>query len=617
MEEGKRSEESGKNTKDEEEEYLYLYIVLRQQLCRINLTQLLLEEEEEEERSKPPFEILLYFPEKALPVGMGAFAYNSNLYLLGGEVLKKGERLHDFPLSDPRLFKRLSKHIFLYDRHHHHHPRRILQHISSMTTPKPCPQVAIVDGKVYVFSGQHHCYKGEVCFPFECYDPTENSWEALPDPHFYCDWPIFNLYVYVLGRQIFVMSHYDVYTYHVDDCTWTGSGRVEEDSPFRFRGRVVAQSDDDGIVVGYASRGLVAYKDATLGRAQVLQELNKAFPSPSWSKQAAFVNYLGDKRYCLLLSEPFGRVTGFLEIHVLLFRVEMLQQEEEEEEADTHEGEVAKDFCSVSLLRHKIYNATDITSEMLNPTNVFTMREGSNKQGVDCLGVFQMGKDRSNRASSADEGNGGGGEVKGLPQLSQTLQESERFLSQAGRPGGTLKVPIQTSADYVPQDEDAVQQSKEALAAGVAPRHRVIRPGTMQGATTALRFVSRGTTESFMEKWNEVKLENGRLIFNLSVNKGKDLKNEVSSSAEDVNEAKKPVVDESVESQTNKYSISANPTEVVKRIRTLQKKIQIIMRKSGLNKEHQVRLDALFREMKFLELQKKSSNCKASPLSSR
>ncbi|KAM7482200.1 hypothetical protein LguiB_006783 [Lonicera macranthoides] len=340
--------------------------------------------------------------------------------------------------------------------------------------------------------------EGEVCFPFECYDPTENSWEALPD-----------LISTVIGRSL----------------TSTSGWR----------------------------------RTVRLGRAQELKELSKAFPTPCWSKQAAFVNYLGDKRYCLLLSEPFGRVTGFLEIHILLFRVEMLQQEEEE--ADTNEGEVAKDFCRVTLLRHKIYNATDITSEMLNPTNVFTMREGSNKQGVDCLGVFQMGKDRSNRASSADEGNGGGGEVKGLPQLSQTLQESERFLSQAGRPGGTLKVPIQTSADYVPQDEDAVQQSKEAL--------------------------------------------------------GKDLKNEVSSSAEDVNEAKEPVVDESIESQTNKYSISANPTEIVKRIRTLQKKIQIIMRKSGFNKKHQAIVDALFREMKFLELQKKSSNCKASPSSSR
>ncbi|KAM7478887.1 hypothetical protein LguiA_027100 [Lonicera macranthoides] len=374
MEEEKLREEDGKDTKDEEEEYLYLYIVLRQHLCRINLTQLLLlEEMEEEERSKPPFEILLYFPDRDLPVGMGAFAYNSNLYLLGGEVLNKGERLRsDSSLSDPSLFKRLSDCMFLYDPHSHR-----IQEISSMNSPKPCPQVAVVDGKVYVFSGQHHCYRGKVCIPFERYDPIENSWEALPDPRgLYCSWPIFNLYVSVVGPHIFVRRHAVLYTYNVRDCTWTNS-RCVEDSPFRFKGHVVAQSDDDGIIVAYTIRGLVAYKDATLGRAQVLKELNKAFPPACWCKQAAFVNYLGDKRYCLLLSEPFGRVTDGWDMHVLLFRVEMLQQEEVDpthEGEGEGEGEREEDFCRVILLRHKIYNAIrDITSEQFQPTYVFTM----------------------------------------------------------------------------------------------------------------------------------------------------------------------------------------------------------------------------------------------------
>lgn len=53
---------------------------------------------------------------------------------------------------------------------------------------------------------------------------------------------------------------------------------LEDDSPFRFFGHL-AESDDDGIVIDYTSRGLVAYKDATLERAQELKELHKALPS--------------------------------------------------------------------------------------------------------------------------------------------------------------------------------------------------------------------------------------------------------------------------------------------------------------------------------------------------
>ncbi|KAM7482182.1 hypothetical protein LguiB_006765 [Lonicera macranthoides] len=532
MLEEKRREEDGKNTKDEGEEYLYLYIVLREDLCRINLTQLLLEEDEEEEedRSKSPIETLLHFPDKDLPVGMGAFAYNSNLYLLGGEVLNEGERLEsDCSLSDPSLFKRLTDRMFLYDPHRHR-----IQEISSMNSPKPCPQVAIVDGKVYVFSGQHHCYRGEVCIPFERYDPIENSWEALPDPRgLYCSWPILDLYASVLGPHIFVRRHEVLYTYNVRDCTWTISGGVE-DTPFMFEGHVVAQSDDDdGIVVGYTGEGLVAYKDASLGRAQLLKELNKAFPPPCWCKQTAFLNYLGDKRYCLLLSEPLGRVTDGWDMHVLLFRVEMLQQEEAD---PTHEGEGEgeEDFCRVILLRHKIYNAIrDITSEQFQPTFAFTM------------------------ASIAEGGSRGGGEEgKELPQLCKTLQESERILFQAGRPSRTLQMPIQTSADYVPQDLVAVHQSKEGP--------------------------------------------------------GKDRKTEVSSSPEDLNETNEPVfADEPVASQLiNELSISTNPAAVGttddERIRALTDEIQILFQKSGFNEKESTRWGFLCYEIFLLELIKEA-----------
>ncbi|KAM7482224.1 hypothetical protein LguiB_006807 [Lonicera macranthoides] len=166
MEDEKRREEYRKKMRDElENEYLYLYIVLQEHLRRINLTKLLLLEEEED----LPIETLLYFLDKDLPVGIGAFAFNSNLYLLGGEVLKKGKRLElEHLMSNPRLWKRLSDRMFFDD---HLHQR--IRQVSSMIAPKPCPQVAVIDGKLYVIVEQQHCWGGKAPRPrFECYDPT-------------------------------------------------------------------------------------------------------------------------------------------------------------------------------------------------------------------------------------------------------------------------------------------------------------------------------------------------------------------------------------------------------------------------------------------------------------
>ncbi|KAM7478882.1 hypothetical protein LguiA_027095 [Lonicera macranthoides] len=574
MEEEKRREEDRKKKKDEEEnEYLYLYIVLREHLCRINLTKLLLLEEE------PPIETLLDFPDKDLPVGIGAFAFNSNLYLIGGEVLKKGKRLEPLHArSDPGLFKRLSDRMFLYNPHDH----RIRQ-VSSMTARKPCPQVAILDGKLYVIAGQHHCWRGKVPVPrFECYDPTLNLWDTLPDPPFYDDWPTLHLYVSVIGREIFVKCPAGLYAYHVDDRTWT-SRSLEDDSPFMFFGHL-AESDDDGIVLAYTIRGLVAYKDTTLGCAQVLKELNKAFPSPDMDSQCSFVNYLGDKRYCLLLFEVCGRVTGDLDMHVLLFRVEML-----------HEGE--GDFCSTVLLKHHTYNAySDIMlCHDYNPTHVFTMYKGPNKKG----------KDGSDRMSSTDGGSGGR-KVKELPQLSKSLQERERIHS----PGGNLEGEVVPLGNFPVLD--AKPLSKSAKRNRKKKEKRLLLRKVM--ALQEMEVVPPSYVPVLESAKRNTEKKRLQINFYVSLDKDKERKSEVSSSTEDG-------VGELVASQINELGISANPSAAVmlvpsstessapcglssvdKRLRALRKKMRSLKQKSLLNEEQLLRLEGLYAELISWEL---------------
>ncbi|KAM7478867.1 hypothetical protein LguiA_027080 [Lonicera macranthoides] len=597
MEEEKRREEYRKKMKDElENEYLYLYIVLQEHLCRINLSKLLLLEEED-----PPIETLLYFPDKELPVGIGAFAFNSNLYLLGGEVLKKGKRLEaDHLMSNPRLCKRLSDRMFLYDHLH----RRIRQ-VSSMTAPKPCPQVAVIDGKLYVIAGQQCCWGGKAPRPrFECYDPTRNLWDTLPEPPLYDDWPTFYLYVSVVGREIFVTSGAGLHSYHVDTRIWT-SRPLADDSPFMFFGHL-AESDDDGMVVAYTSRGLVAYKDATLERCQELKELHKALPSPCYDTQCSFVNYLGDKRYCLLLTDALVRVKGRWDMHILLFRVEMSQQEEAH--SPEGEGQEQEDFCRVILLKHHIYDAySDIMCHDFNPAHVFTM------------------------ASSADGGSRGGEEVE-LPQLSKTMQELERIHSPARRPGGTLQMPILTSADYVPQskeDPEMALQEVEVVPVGhvsvldgkplskSARRNRKKKEKRLQlrkeialqevvplGYVPVLESAKRNTEKK--EKQGQIKHS----------------KSEASSSAEDVGEAIEPVdVHELVTSLLKRLSISANlsavgvpsSTEpwapfdlsfVDKRLRAVKKEMRSLKRNSLLKEEQFSRLECLYMKLISVKIER-------------
>uniref|UniRef100_A0A5B6YL06 Putative partner of Y14 and mago n=1 Tax=Davidia involucrata TaxID=16924 RepID=A0A5B6YL06_DAVIN len=182
----------------------------------------------------------------------------------------------------------------------------------------------------------------------------------------------------------------------------------------------------------------------------------------------------------------------------------------------------------------------------------------------------------------ASSGNGGGEEeVKQLEaQLSKTLKEGERILAPTRRPDGTLRKPIRIRAGYVPQDEVAIYQSKGALWKKEMASQEV-PPGYDPDLDAKPRTKSAKRNERKKEKRQQAALD-----------KGKNLeKNEVSS-AEDGSHEMESV--ESVASQMNELSISANPAivdppsnstecltlgdpvpDIDKRIRALKKKIRL------------------------------------------
>uniref|UniRef100_A0A5B6YL41 Putative partner of Y14 and mago n=1 Tax=Davidia involucrata TaxID=16924 RepID=A0A5B6YL41_DAVIN len=149
----------------------------------------------------------------------------------------------------------------------------------------------------------------------------------------------------------------------------------------------------------------------------------------------------------------------------------------------------------------------------------------------------------------ASSGNGGGEEeVKQLAaELSKTLKEGERILAPTRRPDGTLRKPIRIRAGYVPQDEVAIYQSKGALWKKEMASQEV--PGYDPDLDAKPRTKSAKRNERKKEKRQQAALD-----------KGKNLeKNEVSS-AEDGSHEMESV--ESVASQMNELSISANPAIV-------------------------------------------------------
>ncbi|KAM7477993.1 hypothetical protein LguiA_026206 [Lonicera macranthoides] len=336
----------------------YVYMVFRQHLCRVNLSQL-----SECPECPPALETVLFFPEKDLPVGMGSFCLESKLYLLGGEKLKGSETLvsgQDF--SPPNLLHSLNRDVFELD------PNLgiacVSQEIPPMVGPKTGAKAVTVDGKIYVFSTTQYCYKQVVPKPrFECYDPSRNEWKELPNPPFYVEeWPLSYLYLSVLGRRIFVTSSQWYHYYDVDENEWKYA--VEylnlEPDPFDFWGSI---AEGCGIIVAYTVKGLLAYTDASLTCGQpILTHLTSRFPPADPNSETSFIRYLGGGRFCfVLVDDSIIFVTAFVVLR----------------EAD---------FVASHVISYFTYDGRLVYgSDEFPPTDVFIMKERRRSGGGDFL----------------------------------------------------------------------------------------------------------------------------------------------------------------------------------------------------------------------------------------
>ncbi|CAK9179561.1 unnamed protein product [Ilex paraguariensis] len=184
-------------------------------------------------------------------------------------------------------------------------------------------------------------------------------------------------------------------------------------------------------------------------------------------------------------------------------------------------------------------------------------------------------------ASSTANGRGGGEEEvnKLAAQIGKTLKEGERILAPTRRPDGSLRKPIRIRANYVPQDEIAIYQSKGTLQKEMAASQEV-PPGYDPVLDAKPKTKSAKRNERKKEKRAQASLDKDMNLCN----------NEVLSADDAIGGSESA---ESVASQINGLTISAsarvtppsNSTEystpgdpvpdVDKKIRALKKKIRL------------------------------------------
>ncbi|KAM7482082.1 hypothetical protein LguiB_006665 [Lonicera macranthoides] len=162
----------------------YLYFILKRYIYKVNFEKL-------SQETAPPVEFVVDYTKEGMPFGMGCFALNFKLYLVGGEMLGKGKCFGH--LNPPGVLditygdQGISSKVFVYDPssppNQLHSP---VGDIPPMIGAKANFKIATIGGKLYVLGCKPHCRIQNISFPaFECYDPSCSQWVELPEPPHY------------------------------------------------------------------------------------------------------------------------------------------------------------------------------------------------------------------------------------------------------------------------------------------------------------------------------------------------------------------------------------------------------------------------------------------------
>ena len=291
----------------------HLYFVVRGYIYKVNLDQL-------SQETAPSVEFVVDFKKEGMPLGMGGFALNSKLHLLGGEILGEGR---GSGWRIPRgVLDRVSSTIFVYDPSspgkQFYSPRSDI--IPPMIGAKANPKITTIGGKVYVLGSAPRCRTQHIPSPaFECYDPSCSRWVELPEPPHYRDPTVAYrfgacslLAYFVMGRKIYIKNSFGVSFYDVDMGKWKdatsilGEGEHKSASlPFynRLAETTSVAEGENGIVVAYTRGGLKAYSYGVDGAFQFEQRLSEIDDNFGISKEnIGFVYFLGGGKFCFVLS---------------------------------------------------------------------------------------------------------------------------------------------------------------------------------------------------------------------------------------------------------------------------------------------------------------------------
>ncbi|PRQ50694.1 putative kelch-type beta propeller [Rosa chinensis] len=346
----------------------YLYLQFKDHLRRVNLNKL------EEQKESPEFELVADFLEEKLPYGMCVFLQDSNkLYMVGGERIRKNERAGRYwwrgfldAANEPDS-SGLSCDVFVLDSSN--------GKISAAPGfPKPkgpkinARALATMGDKVYVMSFRPYYYHGTLPSPaFECYDSAKQSWEELPvPPNYYCSSSAATTYGFhfVLGTKIYLCTPHGFFCYNVDqsppkwefieDAEWQfdqlpsyNSEEEMEDNKIEdyslplipalpYRSICFAEPGKGGLAVGYTAQGLVGYFFAPNGSLLYQEPLNQLnsnskLPSPNSYFFGGKVCYVGENKFCLILSGEIDQTSWSWSLAVATFDVKC--------KANVHNGE--------------------------------------------------------------------------------------------------------------------------------------------------------------------------------------------------------------------------------------------------------------------------------------
>ncbi|KAM7498206.1 hypothetical protein LguiA_022620 [Lonicera macranthoides] len=309
------------------------YIILRKSVLKIKL------EVSSLKKVPMPPERLFDFQESRLPIGMGAFVINSDLYLTGGEKLMDGALLANKSNSSALLESSygdggLNSIVYWFRPDSSVH--FTTEHkIKKMNKPKTNPRVAKVDGRVYILSCYPHCMRDDVFTypaPFECYDPLTNMWEVLAEPpHFKTDPMSHDLtHFFVMGKRIYMRNRHGLQCYDVIAGEWYDDNSILIEFSHKLYSNMldcvsVAEDEDNGFAIAYEyEKGLASYTlaiDRTIKGRVKLEKINATLPSLENCREG-FLFHLGGGCFCFILS-VIGLEESDWMVNVCLFEVKV------------------------------------------------------------------------------------------------------------------------------------------------------------------------------------------------------------------------------------------------------------------------------------------------------